>query len=171
MTAQGRRYGCEVIGTPAALFLSISRCVDGNMKKNVCEIRQMIRHWEKNGGRLRVVSAELALGEFYLNLRLGENVPPLFVILRNLPFLATAVPLAARRAEGHYRRAIAIAQEIGAKGIMGQAYLGMARLFHHQGKRGQAMTSIDRALALFEQGEAVGFIRSAGQLKARIEQS
>lgn len=165
---QGQRYGCEVIGTPAALFLSISRCVDGNMKKNVCKVKQMIRHWEKNGGRLRMATAELALGEFYLNLRRAEKAPPLLVILRNLPFLATAVPLAARRAEGHYRRAIVIAQEIGAKGIMGQAYLGMARLFHHQGKRVQAMASIERALALFEQGDAAGFIRSAGQLKAGI---
>jgi class 3 adenylate cyclase/tetratricopeptide (TPR) repeat protein len=167
----GRRYGCEFISTPAAFFMSLSRCIDGNMKKNLRNIKKMIRHWEKHGARWRIVWAEAALGEFYLNLRLREISLPLSVILRNLPFLMVAVPLAARSTEFHYNRAITMAEKVGAKGMQGQAYLGLARLFHRQGQQPKAIDAIGRSLALFEMCEAEGFIRSANRLKSTIEAS
>ncbi|MDC3237427.1 AAA family ATPase [bacterium] len=167
----GRLHGCEVISTPADLFLSVSHCIDGNMRKNISNINRIIRDWENNGARWRMICAELALGGFYLNLRLRETRLSFSAIFRNLPFLVTAVPLAARRALHHYRRAIALAEAMEAKGMQGQAYLGMARLYHRQGHHAKAMDATDRALALFELCDAEGFIRLAGDLKFKIEQT
>jgi hypothetical protein len=109
------------------------------------------------------------LGEFYLNLRLREISLPLSVILRNLPFLMVAVPLAARSTEFHYNRAITMAEKVGAKGMQGQAYLGLARLFHRQGQQPKAIDAIGRSLALFEMCEAEGFypIRQPPQVNNR----
>jgi short subunit fatty acids transporter len=140
-------------------------------EKKFAKHQKMIRHWEKHGARWRIVWAEAALGEFYLNLRLREISLPLSVILRNLPFLMVAVPLAARSTEFHYNRAITMAEKVGAKGMQGQAYLGLARLFHRQGQQPKAIDAIGRSLALFEMCEAEGFIRSANRLKSTIEAS
>lgn len=167
----GRIHGCEVISTPADLFLSVSRCIDGNMRKHIRHINRIIRNWEVNGARWRITVAELALGEFYLNLRLRETRLSFPTIFRNLPFLLIALPIAARKALHHYRRVIALAEAMGAKGMQGQAYLGMARLFHRQGRQVKAIDAADRALALFELCGANGFIQSAVDLKLMIEQT
>ena len=165
----GRLHGCEVISTPAELFLSVARLTDGNMKKNIATINRILHHWEKNDARWRMICAELALGEFYLNLRLRESRLSPLAILRNLPFLLTALPSAARRTLHHYQRAIALAEKMGAKGMQGQAYLGMARLYHRQARHAEANDAIDRALARFEQCNAQGFLRMAKQLKTSIQ--
>ena len=64
-----------------------------------------------------------------------------------------------------------LVEAMGAKGMQGQAYLGMARLFHRQGRQVKAMDAADRALALFELCGANGFIQSAVDLKLMIEQT
>jgi class 3 adenylate cyclase/tetratricopeptide (TPR) repeat protein len=167
----GRLHGCEVISTPAELFLSVARCSDGNMRKNINTINRILLHWKKNDARWRMLSAELALGEFYLNLRLREARLSPLTIFRNLPFLLTALPSAAGRSLHHYRQAIALAETMGAKGMEGQAYLGMARLFHRQGNHAKAINAIEGALARFEQCDAQGFIRIARELKTNIQQT
>lgn len=162
----GQRYGCEVISTPADFFLSISRCIDGNIRQNISNIKRITDHWNRNRAHLRVIVAELILGEFYLNIRLREIAMPLPVIFRNLPFLMVALPLAAGRCLYHYRNAIDLARKAGARSMEGQAYLGMARLFHRQKKTQKAREAIDRALKLFRDCGAQTYTRQAQDLKS-----
>ncbi|MEZ4550141.1 MAG: hypothetical protein R2874_06610 [Desulfobacterales bacterium] len=45
------------------------------------------------------------------------------------------IPLASRKAKIHYNRAIESAKEICAKGVQGQAYLGLGNLYMGEGKK------------------------------------
>ena len=93
---------------------------------------------------------EYILGRIYLQLAMPGKSVNLRILVRNLGFLVTTVPQAARKAEHHLLRAIEIAEKIGAKGILGQAYLDLGRLRKKGGKVDEARKFINSSIELFE---------------------
>ena len=71
------------------------------------------------------------------------------------------VPSATQRAEEHFKEAITVATEIGAKPILGQACLGLGVLQKTKRNTDKARECICAAIQLFEQCEAHAHLKQA----------
>ena len=75
------------------------------------------------------------------------------------------MPLASRKAKIHYNKAIDSAKEICAKGVQGQAYLGLGNLYIGEGKKDQASECIASAIQMFELCGAETFLKRANEIR------
>jgi len=98
----------------------------------------------------------------------GEGEKSISFIAKNIGFLIKTIPFAHRKAEGHLTKAIETAKEIGAKSILGQAYLDMGRLHQTKGKTDEARKYISDAVRLFEECEADVFLKQAKEALAAL---
>ena len=85
----------------------------------------------------------------------------LSAIMRNIGFIVKNVPFAAKKAERHFDKSIEVAREIGAKGILGQAYLDLGRLHKAKKTKEKARQCITKATEYFELCEAETFLKQA----------
>ncbi|GAI10282.1 unnamed protein product [marine sediment metagenome] len=74
----------------------------------------------------------------YFQLVEGEGPISLSTVAKNIGFLIKNVPFASKKAEAHFKKAIEVAKEIGAKGVLGQAYLDLGLLHRAKGRTDQA---------------------------------
>jgi tetratricopeptide (TPR) repeat protein len=82
--------------------------------------------------------------------------------------LIKTVPFAARKAEGYFQTAIETAKEIGAKSVLGQAYLDLGRLHKAKGRLADARTCISQAVQSFEECEADVYLKQAREALASL---
>ena len=73
------------------------------------------------------------------------------------------VPFASRKAEGHYKKVIEVAEEMGAKIVMGSAYLDLGLLHKAKKRKEQANKCLSEAVKLFEQCEADVYLKQANE--------
>jgi len=83
--------------------------------------------------------------------------------------LAKTLPVALKRAEYHFNKAVEMANEIGAKGVMGQAYLDLGLLHKTRKRKDQAKQYILKAIQLFEETNAEVYLKSARQAMESLE--
>jgi tetratricopeptide (TPR) repeat protein len=93
----------------------------------------------------------------------------LFVILKNIGFLLKNAPFAAKKAEEHIKNSINIAKEIGAIGVLGQAYLSLGRLHNLKKRTDPAKECISKAIEFFEQCEAEVYLKQANEVFESLE--
>ena len=104
---------------------------------------------------------EHALGKvFYQIIERSEPIN-LLTVIKNIGFLAKNIPIASKKAELHFNRAIEVSKEIGAKCIMGQAYLDLGLLHKLKKRPESAKECISKAIKLLEQCEAEGYLQQA----------
>ena len=101
------------------------------------------------------------LGQIYSQLAGGKGRTGLSVIVKNIGFLIKTAPFAYRKAESHFHKAIKTAEEIGAKGVLGQAYFDLGRLYGSKGKNRESNNCLSRAIGIFEKCEADNFLSIA----------
>jgi tetratricopeptide (TPR) repeat protein len=82
---------------------------------------------------------------------------------KNVGFILKNVPSAAKKGLEHLNRAIEVAKEIGAKGIEGQAYLGLGRLHEIKGRSDQARDCFSKAIQIFKECEAEIYLKKANE--------
>ena len=85
----------------------------------------------------------------------------LSIIFKNIGFLVKNVPFAGRKAEIHLRKAIECAKQMGAKGILGQAYLDLGLLHKIKKKKDESKKYLSKAISLFEECEADLYLKKA----------
>jgi tetratricopeptide (TPR) repeat protein len=64
---------------------------------------------------------------------------------------------------------IGVAKEIGAKGVLGQAYLNLGLLHRAKGRTEQAQKCILDAIELFEQCEVEAFLKQAKEALGSLQ--
>jgi tetratricopeptide (TPR) repeat protein len=111
---------------------------------------------------------EYTLGSVYL--QIVERAAPmsLSTVAKNISFLVKNVPFASKKAEEHFSKAIEVAEEIGAKGILARAYLGLGLLFKATKRRDQARDCIFQAIQVFEECGAEGPLKKAKEALASL---
>ncbi len=166
----GQKFGLEVIGRPAEIFLGVVSILKGNIKQGLTKIHEGIQICNENGRKSLLPILEYTLGKIYL--QLTENPKPidLSVIAKNIGFLIWNLPIAAKKAEKHLKNAIKIAQEIGAKGILGQAYLDLGILHKAKNRDDKARECLKSAIQLLEQCEAEIYLKQAKEAMASLGQ-
>jgi tetratricopeptide (TPR) repeat protein len=85
----------------------------------------------------------------------------LSTLAKNLGFFIKNIPFAGKKAESHFKKAIDVAKEIGAKGILAQAHLDLGLLHKAKGRSDRARDCISKAIELFEQCEAEVYLKQA----------
>jgi hypothetical protein len=125
----GYNYG----GSPAQVALGPVLMAKGQMSQGPRLLEEILQHLLVCERRWAYILTECCLGNVYLQMVKGEGDLSLAIILKNLGFLIKNVPFASRKAAAHFNKAIEVAEEIGAIGLLGQAHLGLGKL--HKAKK------------------------------------
>lgn len=163
--------GCELLGTPAKLFLGVISIAEGHFDQGLKTLEGIQRVWLENHARWRAAFLNLILGEIFLDIVLRNAPLGFFKLFRNFFFLVKNIPVASRKAEAYFNRAIESANEIGARGLVGQAYLRLGQLYIKKGIKPKAMDYVSSAIQLFEACEAKVFLEQSYQLQSDLQKS
>jgi tetratricopeptide (TPR) repeat protein len=152
----------------AHLFLGLVSMIKGQMSQGLEMLEKGSRMYLDYESQLFYAESESSLGEIYL--QIVERAAPmsLSTVAKNIGFLVKNVPFASKKAEEHLNKAIEVSKEIGAKGILGQAYLRLGRLHKATKRRDHALDCISRASQLFEECEAEGPLNQAKEALASL---
>jgi class 3 adenylate cyclase/tetratricopeptide (TPR) repeat protein len=161
-------FGCEVWGTPALALLGVVYIAKGQIKEGLKMIEDAQRSFAKNEARWWLAQSEYILGKIYLQMVEGARPVKLSTMARNIGFLVKKFPFAAKEAEAHFNRSIELANQIGAKGIVGEAYLDLGHLHRSKGRNDQAKACISKAIQMFEECGAEVFLRLAHESLASL---
>lgn len=162
-------FGADVTGTPARGLMGAVLMGKGEMARGYAMLRDARRSWISKRAQWRYALAEYVLGSVYLQMTRRASAGGLRVIVKNLWFLAGQLPFASRKAEMHFRRAAETARSIGAMGVLGQSYLGLALLHQTKGRRRKARESLAEAIQCFEQCAAQTYLEEAKRTLASLE--
>jgi class 3 adenylate cyclase/tetratricopeptide (TPR) repeat protein len=128
----GDKFGAESIGTPAYAMLGGVLILKGKLKSGLKMVEDAQRLFLKNERKFPYIMTEYILGTFYLQIVLKNDELSLPVKIKNIGFLVKHIPFSSQKAEAHFNKAIETAKEIGAKGLLAQAYVGLGLL--HKGQ-------------------------------------
>jgi len=159
-----KNFGAEFLGTLSQGALGIVSIAKGNLSQGVRIAEDTLRVFLENENKYRYATTEYFLGRVYFQIVQGAGPKRLSIIAKNVGFLIRNVPLASKKAEGHFNKAIGVAREIGAKGLLGQVYLNLGLLHQAKGRTEQAQQSITEAIQLFERCEAEGYLIKAKEV-------
>jgi tetratricopeptide (TPR) repeat protein len=109
------------------------------------------------------------LGNIYFQVVLRKRTISVSFLLKNMGFLIKNLPLAKRKAEFHFQKAIQGATEIGAIGIEGLSYLNLGLLYKIKGIKKEAKECLGTAIKLFERCEATIYLQQAKEALASLE--
>ncbi len=156
-----KNFGVEILGTPAYGLLGSVLASKGDFSRAFKISEDMGQVWLKSKRRWHFAMLECRLGDIYLQIVQGERDVGLSTMVKNIGFLAKNVPFASKKAEDHFNRAIEVAREIGAKGTLASACLGLGHLHKAKGRKDRARECISEAINLFEQCEAELYLKEA----------
>jgi tetratricopeptide (TPR) repeat protein len=159
-----RDFGIEWLGTVAQMCLGIIALSKGDMNRGLAMMEEVRQVWLDSGRRCFHASLENALGNVYLQIVLGEGDLSLRVVLKNIGFLVKNVPGASNKAEAHFKKALQLAEEIGAKGTLGRTYLDLGRLHKAKKRQDQAKECLAKAVEYFELCEAEAYLKQAREV-------
>jgi class 3 adenylate cyclase/tetratricopeptide (TPR) repeat protein len=168
VVAFSREFGAEYIGVRARAFLGIASIAKGRMGKGLKMLEEAQRVCLENQSRCFYAQSEYFLGKIYLQIVEGAGPISLSKMAKNIGFLVRNVPFAGKKAEDHLKKAIEIMEEIGAKGMLGQAYLDLGLLHKTKKRTLQAKEYISEAIKIFKQTEAEVYLKQAKKALASL---
>ena len=157
------KFGLGMIGHIAEAGLGAVLISSGRMMEGLNKMKDAARMMSENKRKVPNISAEYMLGNLYLQIALGEGPKSLALMLKNIGFIIKNVPQAAKKAEHHLSRAIELAEEIGSRQFLGQAYLDLGRLHKVKKRTNKAQDCFSRAMKVFEQNNAKTLVKQAKQ--------
>jgi tetratricopeptide (TPR) repeat protein len=164
-----KEFGFEWIEMQAQVFNGVITIIKGDLNKGISIVESVIQTCLEKGMRYRYVMYNHALGKVYLQIAQGGGgKKDLSFLAKNIGFMIKTVPFAHQKAEKHFNIAMNIAKEIGAKGVLAQAYFDMGRLRQTKGKTDEARKYITDAIQLFEECEADVFLKQAKEALASL---
>ena len=137
-----REFGTECVGDPGLVSLAFVEVSKGKIDEGLANAEQEIQS---------LIAAGMKPASALMYWQLGKAYSLLMGI----------VPLANEKAAEHLNKAIEIAKEIGAKGILGDSYLDLGQLHSAEGDKDKARQYISEAVSLFEQCELDTYLKQA----------
>ena len=155
------RSGYEYLGTAAKALSGMVTLARGNLDEGVRIIRERMQAFKEGGKCYHYLTFDYLLGKIFLQIATRQRGLNFSMIRRNLSFLLRHAPMAARKAEDHFRRTISMAESLGAKGILGQACLDLGRLYQNRDQFEEARIYLERSIAVFRKCRADVFSQEA----------
>jgi tetratricopeptide (TPR) repeat protein len=164
-----KEFPHEWIEIQAQAFNGVITIIKGDLNKGISIVESVIQSCLEKGMRYRYAMFNHALGKVYLQIvQGGGGKKDLSFLAKNIGFLIKTVPFAHQKAEKHLNIAINTAKEIGAKGVLAQAYFDMGRLRQTKGRTDQARKYISDAIQLFDECEADVYLKQAREALAAL---
>jgi tetratricopeptide (TPR) repeat protein len=161
--AFSENFGCEYHGTIASIIINAIMIANGKMAMGLKRIEDILQQLKRAEKKSFSPTAEHILGKIYSQIASGEGPLHLSTLLKNAVFLAKTLPIARKRAEYHFNKAVELAKEIGAKGVEGQAYLDLGMLYKTKKKKDLAKQYISKAIQVFEETNAEVYLEQTRQ--------
>jgi len=161
--------GYYYINNVVQVFSSIVKVINGDISQGMREMEDIVQRFDVIETRYQYAYGRYIMGQIYLQMvQGGGGKKDLSFLAKNIGFLIKTVPFAHKKAEENFMLAIETAKEIGAKGVLAQAYLDMGRLRQMKGKINEARKYITEAIQLFEECEADVFLKQAKEALAAL---
>jgi tetratricopeptide (TPR) repeat protein len=151
----------EWIGMFAKIFLSAVWIAEGRMSQGLQLIESCRQTCWENGRKFLYAMSEYLIGNVYLQISMGEGELGLSSAIKNVGFLVKSVPFAGSKAERHFNEAIKVADEIGAKWLLGLAYLDLGRFHKAKNRQHEAGECLSKAVDYFDRCEAEIYLKQA----------
>ena len=146
---------------PAKLVLGAVSMDQGRMNEGLKMIEDGRRLLRENGNKIWLIRSEIILGMIYRQIAEGGKPVKPSTLARNIGFVVKNVPFAAKKAEDHFKKSIEMSKEVGANGLLGQAYLELGLLHKKKGRMDPARECFTEAARIFEECGAEGFLQQA----------
>jgi predicted ATPase/class 3 adenylate cyclase len=163
-----RKFGVNSFITRTQGWSGIISIAKGEMSRGLKMIEGAVESFIENESRYLYASFENVLGRVYAQIMERTGPIRLSNVVKNIFFLIRNVPLAYKKAEAHFNKAIEVAKEIGAKDIQAQANLHLGLLHKAKGRKAEARECIIKAVHLFEQCEAKVYLKQAKEALASL---
>jgi tetratricopeptide (TPR) repeat protein len=158
-----KKYEFDWAGMPSLLFLGTAEIADGNMNQGLKMIEEAKQSFVREDRKYHLALSEYILGKIYSQIVEGSSSISPMSIAKNISFIVKSVPFADKKADIHFNRAIEIAKEIGAKSVLGTAFLDWGLLHKAKKRKAQAQECISKAIEIFEQCEANLYLKQANE--------
>jgi tetratricopeptide (TPR) repeat protein len=149
-------------------FLGVVSVTKGQLRQGLTMIAEGLSATEAESKTYYCIF-EHTLGKVYLKIVQGAGPMSISLLAKNIGFLVKDAPFAGKKAEEHFNKAIKVAKEIGAKSILGQAYLDLGLLHKAKRKTELARKCISEAIQIFEGCEAEVFLKQAREALASLK--
>jgi tetratricopeptide (TPR) repeat protein len=163
-------FGCEYIRPMATGFLGAITIANGHMSRGLKMIEDVLQASVESDRKAIYSRLEHLIGKVYLQAVQREGAKGgVSMLAKNIGFILKEVPFAAKKAEDHFKKAIEVSTEIGAKSVLGNAYEDLGLLHQAKGRTEQAREYISNAINVYEECDALGFLKHAKEALAKIE--
>jgi class 3 adenylate cyclase/tetratricopeptide (TPR) repeat protein len=147
------KFGYEIVGALSQSYKGLVLIAQGDLKEGISLYENVLRVWFENKSLYRYAHGNYSMGRVYSKIAQGGGEKKDFFH---------------KKAEEYFNIAIKTAGEIGAKSILGQAYLALGQLHKGKGKAEKARECISRAVDAFEKCEADVFLKQAKEALAAL---
>ena len=158
----GEKHSVGEISVVGQFYLAPILIAKGHMQQGTELLEIAQKTLIRNQRRVQYAMSEYILGEVNSQIAASPK-PSLSIMAKNISFLAKTVPFATKKAEQHFKKAIKIFSELGAKGQLGMVYLSLGLLHKSTKKTDQAKQCILEAIDLFKECEADGWLKQANE--------
>ena len=152
----------------AQMFLSAILIAKGQMKQGFKKFEETQAVLLKSHQKLIYAMSEFVLGLVYTQFITGPS-PGLSTLAKNFGFIIKNAPFAEKKAEEHFNKAIALFREMGAKGELGEALLGLGRLYKAKKRNEKARECFSEAAQLFEECDAHVYLKQSKEALASVD--
>jgi class 3 adenylate cyclase/tetratricopeptide (TPR) repeat protein/ribosomal protein L40E len=164
-----KRFGFEWVGAASEGMKGMVLIAQGNLSQGISLYENVLQVLLENKSLWRYAQGNYLVGKVYSKIAQGGgNKRYVSFLAKNIGFLINTLPRAHKKAEEHFNIAIETAKEIGAKSILGQAYLDLGQLHKVKGKTEKARECISNAIEAFEKCEAYVFLKQARDVLATL---
>jgi tetratricopeptide (TPR) repeat protein len=163
VVAFSKDSGAWSAGTPAQVFSGAILIAKGQMGIGLKRLKDGKQELLTSGNMFHYLQCEYILAKVFSQIAEGAEPINLSKIAKNIGFIAKNVPFASKKAEGHFKKVIEVAEEMGAKVIKGSAYLDLGLLYKAKKRKDQGIKFISEAVKLFEQCEADVYLKQANE--------
>ena len=116
----------------AKAVLGVVSVYRGELRRGFCLMKEANRVYLNSADKYFHLIVEAVIGEVFLGIIESTRPVSLAIILKNILFCLTILPFAKKRSREHLLEAIRVAEQIGSKGLLAQAYEALGRLHHIQ---------------------------------------
>jgi tetratricopeptide (TPR) repeat protein len=156
-----QKFGYGASGLYANAYLGVVYFLKGQISRGLEMLEEAISESLEKGRKSVYAQLEHTLGKVYLELAKRTEPISFSLMAKDIGFLLQNVASASKNAENHLNKAIEVSKEIGARGVLGQAYLDLGRLHKATGRKARASECFNEAIQLFEQCEAEIYLKQA----------
>jgi class 3 adenylate cyclase/tetratricopeptide (TPR) repeat protein len=158
--------GFEFVRTAARGLQGIVLIASGNLSQGISIAEEVTKAFLEKGNRYRYALFNYMIGKVYCRIYKREGPKNLSSMISNFGFLVRHAWVASKKAEAYLKEAITMANEIDAKGLLGQASLELGALYKVKGRSAQALKYISEAFNIFQQCHADIYLKQAKEALA-----